>query len=101
MTLRDDDVRDQRFSKNSGQSAGTSRLGTELRPRRPMGGLRQEYHWQVAAAYAVAGTAAVGRRAGTGRVMDVRLRRRHGIEGNSRCGHWRGAEVFRAMGGGD
>ena len=40
-----------------------------------MGGLRQEWHRQAVAAYAVAGTVAVRPRAGTGRVMDAYPRR--------------------------
>ena len=71
IALLGDDTRYQRFSKNPRPRARPGRLGTESRPGRPMGGLRQECHWQVAAAYAVAGTAAVVEHGtGTGRVMD-------------------------------
>lgn len=35
--------------KNPAPSVVPARSGIELRPRRPLGGLRQAYHWQVAA----------------------------------------------------
>lgn len=56
ITLPGDDACYQRFSKNPGPDADPGLIKTELRPCRPMDGLRQEHRWPVPAADAVDGT---------------------------------------------
>ena len=73
MTLLVAEMRHQRFSKKNRDAAISlaARL-IELRPRRELGGLRQEYRLPVAAEGAFDGTVvAAGRDAGTGRFVDA------------------------------
>ena len=76
MTLPGEEMRHQRFSKKTVTSPSAWLRLIELRQRRELGGLRQEYRLPVAAegAFDSAGIAA-GRNPGTGRYVDANPQR--------------------------